>query len=111
MKSKIRVLFESIISCGKPSKDLSEPKNHKDQQSIPTDEFGGNAQAQGHQDEQKHAQLVQGQMVKNEAKKEKEKVQGFFLRRIKITTYSRIIISSRQAGPPLRRQPPRRKTG
>ncbi|KAK4371405.1 hypothetical protein RND71_010880 [Anisodus tanguticus] len=117
MKSKIRVMFESLISCGKPTKG-----NNKDQGPVVIDEPAGNAQGQRHQDEPKHAQgqghvvkdepkNAQIQMVKYEPKKAKEQVEGAFVYRTKITTYRRIIISSRQAKPTRKRPPPPPQTG
>ncbi|KAJ8562749.1 hypothetical protein K7X08_031201 [Anisodus acutangulus] len=110
-------MFESLISCGKPTKG-----NDKDQGPVVIDEPAGNAQGQRHQDEPKHAQgqghLVidepeneQGQ-VKDEPKNaQKEQVEGAFVYRAKVTTYRRIIISSRQPNLPRKRPPPPPQTG
>ncbi|XP_059309009.1 uncharacterized protein LOC132060130 isoform X2 [Lycium ferocissimum] len=130
MKSNIRVLFESLISCGKPSKG-----NDKDQGPVVIDEPETIAQGQKHQDEPKHAQLgqdqmvkhepenAQGQMVKHETengqgqmvidepKKAKEQVQETFVYRAHIKTYRRIAITSRQSRPPRKRPPPPPQTG
>ncbi|XP_059309010.1 uncharacterized protein LOC132060131 [Lycium ferocissimum] len=120
MKSKIRVLFESLISCGKPAKG-----DDKDQGSIVTDDSKHAQQEQEHQkvikDEQKHAQghglivkhepkIAQGQ-VKDETTKAKEQVQGAFVYRARITAYRKITLSSRQARSPPRRMPRSPPTG
>ncbi|XP_049390220.1 uncharacterized protein LOC125854676 [Solanum stenotomum] len=124
MKSKIRVLFESFISCGKPSKG-----NDKDQEPVPLDESTIDEQGQRqeleqeHQDkpkdyaqrqgllvkdEQKNAQL--GQMVENAKVEQVERV--FVMEsRVKITTYRNIGTTSQQAKRSRQRPPPGFKTG
>ncbi|XP_015072877.1 uncharacterized protein LOC107017116 [Solanum pennellii] len=121
MKSKIRVLFESFISCGKPSKG-----HDKDQEPVPLDESTINAQGQRQEqheddaqsqgvlvkDEQKNAQL--GQIVKNEVENAKvEQVERVFVMesRVKITTYRNIGTTSQQAKRSRQRSPPEFKTG
>ncbi|MCD9640027.1 hypothetical protein HAX54_025039 [Datura stramonium] len=114
MKSKIRVLFESLISCGKPSK--GNDKDH--QEPIPIYESPRNAQ--GHdQDEPKHTHSQQGVllgkdesenaqllgqagqiMVKIEEEYAKvEQVERVFVmeHKAKITTHQKITTHSRQA--------------
>ncbi|XP_006346722.1 uncharacterized protein [Solanum tuberosum] len=122
MKSKIRVLFESFISCGKPSKG-----NDKDQEPVSLDESTvdaqGQRQEQEHQDkpkdyaqrqgllvkdEQKNAQL--GQMVENAKVEQVERV--FVMEsKVKITTYRNIGTTSQQAKRSRQRAPPGFKTG
>ncbi|WMV23506.1 hypothetical protein MTR67_016891 [Solanum verrucosum] len=114
MKSKIRVIFESFISCGKPSKVLSEPG----------DESSENVQRQGEEqqvmqnepkivkNEPKNAQvLLQGTIVKNEDEKAQELERGTFVNRKHITTNRKITISAQQAKRSRKRSPPRSKTG
>ncbi|KAL3370361.1 hypothetical protein AABB24_007406 [Solanum stoloniferum] len=121
MKSKIRVLFESFISCGKPSKG-----NDKHQEPAPLDESTIDAQGQRQEqeqdkpkdyaqrqgllvkDEQKNAQL--GQMVENAKVEQVERV--FVMEsRAKITTYRNIGTTSQQAKRSRQRPPPDFKTG
>ncbi|XP_055801533.1 uncharacterized protein LOC129870712 [Solanum dulcamara] len=124
MKNKIRIMFESFISCGKPSKG-----NDKDEKPVSLDESTRNAQGQGkgHQDEPKYYAQSQGllvkdepnnaqlgKMVKNEVENPKiEQVERVFVMksRVHITTYRKIGTTSRQAKRSRQRSPPKFKTG
>ncbi|KAG5609053.1 hypothetical protein H5410_020334 [Solanum commersonii] len=117
MKSKIRVLFESFISCGNPSKG-----NDKDQEPAPLDEstIDAQGQRQEHQDKPKDYAQRQGLLVKDEQKNaqlgqmvENVKVERVFVMesRVKITTYRNIGTTSQQAKRSRQRPPPGFKTG
>ncbi|XP_016454722.1 uncharacterized protein LOC107778910 [Nicotiana tabacum] len=121
--SRIRVLFESLISCGKPAKVLSEPENENGQKPVVEieeseitqaqevvvviDEPENAAQGQGQGQEQvvKDPKPENAQGQKMVAKHEPENGGVYVMEyRKRIITHRKIAIHARRSEPPPKRK-------
>nr|XP_009761865.1 PREDICTED: uncharacterized protein LOC104213978 [Nicotiana sylvestris] len=128
--SRIRVLFESLISCGKPAKVLSEPENENGQRPVVEieeseitqaqevvvviDDPGNAAQGQDHEPENAQGQKM---VAKHEPKNAKQ-LQHKFVKDhepekggVYVMEYRKLIITHRKIALHARRSepPPKRK--
>ncbi|XP_009598758.1 uncharacterized protein [Nicotiana tomentosiformis] len=123
--SRIRVLFESLISCGKPAKVLSEPENENGQKPVveieeseitqaqevvvvidePENAAQGQGQGQGQEQVVKDPKPENAQGQKMVAKHEPENGGVYVMEyRKRIITHRKIAIHARRSEPPPKRK-------